>query len=1344
MAQYSKISPDLAKFLHEERGRILSFVGAGVSVGAGVPATADLAKLIAQQSREEGARIARSASFSAVCGAVSDQLGHLRLQQITAEVIDRLEIRPTPLEQLIVRAPLRVVVTTNFDASLRLAAEEAGLTPLIRTPSQASALDTPGEDQVVIVHLHGHTGEPSGMALPGESMDTLANNEAFTTVLRGLVIARTVMYLGYRLPEDDQYLRLEIESLAKMFADRGPHRVLLPEKELLTRVAELGPLMQFGLSVDTFDSEMGYQAVEQAALLIAPGNTVEGHDELAQVRDTAPYYLAPSLLAEDRTRNPDEPDSRLVMARMGFASDGVIEPKDVLTATRVLVIGEPGMGKTQLLHHLGAIEDRRVPLIVKLGVLAGELQPGDDIERVLAATLAQARAFGDNVAPPTREALDGNAYLLLFDALDEVPADRRDDVVEILQAFAERYPHQIFVVTSRVSDDVLALEAHGFSTFRIPRDDNWGRRYLQHRGISDARVEELLQDVQTLPDLLAVPQYASLIGERLASEPLEPIPATGFELMIDVGIKDAVRREADLRGYSADELFHWLQLLAVSLELRGRLTASVQEFADIPGPNELRSAEARERLVERALLQDVPGIAALPTNAVQEALAADALLHTNAPFETFKEAATTTLAGRVVFRADLDHMIDLFFEGADADLRLGLRALDELRWARTTRADAPDEELKAALDALWDIYVARRVWLDTNPGREVRDARSAITRLLRSIQDVGGARRARWLEATRSDEPTTRANAAFFLRELGLDAETPAWLERLLGDPNSVVRRQAASAARSFEEAGAVFLPALQRAYRAESDELAAEAIGFAIYELSPAGERVEAIKLLIERPLGWNRISYLVGDLPLEQALEVFDQTGVRNDTDERMLSEVAAKTPAADWTDDQVRTLVRVLLRSQRMYYREFRERELFEELAQAHSQAAIAGAREGASDEVNWNDLSFLQRVDRRELEAAASGDLEGPLRALLEILDLREAPPVEPKLAQVEARPQPPTLLESLQSETFESRARARIPRPLLESYTRQTDDLPEDAREQLAEIVARLWPDGALSDAVTIEGNTGQAPPGLEVALAMSAALDLPLDSERWLNIFESGAVFFWWPATAWLKRHSDEVDQVRVVDRFGSLETEFQVRQALECLSVVSEDVAEAAATALIRINAVDSIFMLREFRERGQLQPLRRIRDEARAPEIRRAAQRELAESGDVDAQRRELQQMREDVEANPNAYRIDGISWASAASPEAIDELGALLRQVAEIGGDERGLERSIQTALAATRDERALELYDEIIEDPNVQGRSFYRYQRDQLARDLARDRALERLPQTLPEVAHWILDRGFEII
>src|SRR5207249_7697258 len=131
--------------------------------------------------------------------------------------------------------------------------------------------------------------------------------------------------------------------------------------------------------------------------------------------------------------------------------------------------------------------------------------------------------------------------------------------VEMLGRIAERYPQHLIVATSRINDDAEALRLLGFRAFRVARDADWGRRYLRDaRGIVPERLQRLFDEAQTISDLLAVPQYAALIGDRLAEEELRPLPETAFALMTDVAVRDVVEREAGNLGYPADAIYRWL------------------------------------------------------------------------------------------------------------------------------------------------------------------------------------------------------------------------------------------------------------------------------------------------------------------------------------------------------------------------------------------------------------------------------------------------------------------------------------------------------------------------------------------------------------------------------------------------------------------------------------------------------------------------------------------------------------------------------------------------------------------------------------------------------------------
>lgn len=1346
MPEFSTITPEFAAFLQRERRRILPFVGAGVSVDAGVPAAAELAPLITQRARDSGADIPDGADFTTVCALVTEQLTHLRLQEITAEVVGGLEITPTPLQRLIVRCPLRTVVTTNYEPSLAMAAHEAGLEPIIRTPDQARALERPGDGQVLIVYLHGTVERPETIALPGESMVALAGDEALKTILRALVAPHVVVYLGYRLPPDDDYLREEMRTLQAMFADRGPHRVLLSLDEAERRRDDLTELRQNAeITVETFDSTLGYQAVQQAALIIAPANTREAPGEhLSPVRQNAlaSYYLPPSILPVE-TEGERDPDARLAIAQMGFGSERLVTAAEIVEAHRAVVVAEPGMGKTQFLYRLGVDSTERDALFVRLSDLSGQLQEDDDEpERLLTAVLQAAKVFRDDARAPSRDSLDDNAYLLLFDALDEVPAERRARVLSMLDRIAERYAQHVIVVTSRVNDQAFALADESFTAFRIARDADWGRRYLVERGIVPERIERLYDEAHTITDLLAVPQYATLIGERLAEEELRPLPATAFALMTDVAVRDVVEGEANKLGYPPDAVYRWLETLAVVLELRGRTTAATAELAAIPAPNELRGPDTRDRLIERALLRDVPDIAALQTNAIQEALAAQAILESGDPLQTLRDATVATLRGEATFRDDLDHAIDLFFEGAPSELRPPLRELDELRWARTARADAPEDEVADALETIWRIYRDRQVWIDRNRGREIRDARSAVERLARAAPDRARAMRAEWAEATFDGEPTMRANGAFFLQQLGYDDETADWLVPLFTDHDPVVRRHAAMAAAGLRPPEGALTPELGQAYLEDHDELAAETIGLALFDMAASADRATVVRLLRENPIGWGRIRFLLTDLTVADALSVLADGGISTGEDERLLSQVAAKVPVNEWVPDNVRLLVALVVESSRRYYREFQEQELLEELARAHPDAALAGASEGASSQTNWHDLYFLRGLSRERLRDAAHGTLEQPLLQLIDFLDPQRQPPEPAPRPEVQPQDEP-TLAGRLLDESFVETTRIRgIPQPLLEGFLHEVAELDEGGRLRLTEAVAAWWPDD-LSTAITIEGSSGSCPWSLPPALAFSEALDLPLGAQRWLEIFASGAVWFWWGSSRWMRRHYPQGREDEVVAVVAGLNSEEEVRRALDSLPELGDHLADAFANAILRINADESTYLLDRFRDAGQLDALRRIRDEAESTTISRAAQRELAHAGDVDAQRRELQMMVDEVGANPDAYSLQGFQWAGEARLEVIGELRDLLRAVAAANPPSGDLQRRVQSALAATRSEEALVIYDELIVDADVEGASFYRYQRDELARALARDEVLARLPTELGDVAVWMAERGFAV-
>jgi hypothetical protein len=1339
--QLATISGDFAAFLQRERQRIVPFVGAGLSREAGVPAAGEMALLIIQSARERGAELIDDLGFDDACAAVTDQLTHKVLQEIVAGIVSQCEIVSTPVLELLVRCPSRIVITTNYDPALSVAASAIGLEPMIHHPRSAYALDQPPEGSVAIIHLHGSSSEPKTMALPGPSLEALEKDEPLKTVLRALVLPHVVVYLGYRLPAADEYLRKELEWLTIAFQDRGAHALLLPRDEYADRQSELTSLeAHAGVRIETFDSERGFRAVQHAALIIAPRAEPSTATDVQIVRDkdVDPYFYAPALLPAEESGNRD-PATRIALARHGLG-DPVVPPLELLNDRRALVVAGPGMGKTQLLYHLGRESREWVPLFLRLTFFASELRRSDGTIRAFARALRDARCFHPETRHPTPGALDSNAYFFLLDALDEVEGVDLEEVIAGLAELAERFPQHLFIVTSRPIPERPGLEGHGFRPYQIYVDETWGHEYLQARGIPKQRIDELYREMPTISSLLGIPLYAAFVGNRLRDEAQLPLPESALALITEIGVRDAVQREKARTGDNPDDLYRWLQTLAVCLEVRGRNQATVGELAAIPGPEALEAQRTREGLVLGALLKDQPDIAAFQTVTIQEGLAAEALLATDDPVATLRNVAVAEIAGRSALRSDIDHLLDLFFESADGDARAQLRALDEFRWARTQGIEIEESEALETLRSLWNHFIERRIWVERRGERQIRGAGAAIRRLAAAFPSAAEALRPEVVAATTAEESTARGDGLAFLQEFPPNIANVEIIRSRLQDEESVVRRAAAEAA---EELGLTELCAdLEYAYSRDTDQLALQTIGYALLGLTPEKKRARLARVLAEKTRAWDILdTYVVRALSLEELLDFFLERGFQRSGEKREFSDELKRRSRARWRARDVRQLVAIVIGNAGHYYVEPLDPELLSKLCARFPGAALEGARQGASSRTTWRDLLFLRGLERKKLKRAATGALQKALEDLLEFIDAEanraeEPLPPQPSLPDEPKRRLSQWLKEGRLTET-------RCPDGhVIEELLRQVSELSKDEREHLAELAEAWWPEAPFTRVIKVEGGTTTAPAGLSCALAVSAALDLTLDSDRWLEIFGSRALRVHWDAADWLARRFPAERSHEIAVMASKITDALDLSLALRALPKLDEALADALAEVVLGVEISGDV--LTRFREEGFLDRLRVVAKRARSDDLQRSARTELARIGDIDSQRAELRRMLDDIATDPRAYEHGGLQWASHATADVLPEIGDLLKAVARtFAPSESELGRTLTSALAATADERALDIYGELIEGDEYVDGSFYWYQREELARTLARRRVLERLPNQLEEVAHLLAAHGYQV-
>lgn len=179
--------------------------------------------------------------------------------------------------------------------------------------------------------------------------------------------------------------------------------------------------------------------------------------EHVYVPQSAKSALPPSDLTRDylkelKTRGADV---RLEMQSQKqhyekLRSVPVREVVDDFANSRLVILGNPGLGKSTLLKYLAlrwAREPSR-PLALLLELRrsiheSGQIGFLDYLERGTGQTLPLPRAELDRY-------LKENQSLVLFDALDEVVEGQRGDVVLRIIAFAREYPKASIIVTTRI------------------------------------------------------------------------------------------------------------------------------------------------------------------------------------------------------------------------------------------------------------------------------------------------------------------------------------------------------------------------------------------------------------------------------------------------------------------------------------------------------------------------------------------------------------------------------------------------------------------------------------------------------------------------------------------------------------------------------------------------------------------------------------------------------------------------------------------------------------------------------------------------------------------------------
>jgi hypothetical protein len=1278
------------------RGTVLPFVGAGLALDAGAPSMQALAEDLARRFSVPNAT---GMSLGEVSKRIEKETGRLPLQAALAEIFSGLRLEPTPALTAISACPAQIVVTTNYDDAIEVAAEARGTTPVTLLSNDKRILEQPAVGTVHVVHVHGFRDEPESLVLPGRQMTELGESSVFSTFVRSMMIPRHVLYLGFGFRATEGHLRSIVGWLDAFIEEPRRHWMLIGASAARVRASdlELFDVMDL-LEVVQFDDRVGYEPVEQVSLKLAPRSYDRETERKVDQRLT---FVQPTMVRAQEGDSPEQLQQRIAGFDLDVAGAEALVALEALGCqSRTAIVASPGMGKSKLVEWL--------PYLTGQTAATGELRwfrLGEPPERSIFRLLRHG-ASGERLSV---EEWDGETPLLvLLDGLDEVDAELQRAAVSAISAAGRTRPQHRYVVTTRPLAAALDLRRHGFDVVHIVPSRRWARKYLETRALPRRRVDAALQGEFGLDDLVSIPVFAELLADRLlddADDAIEPL-----DLLVSSQLQ-AIKREALRSEVAAVPLEKWLRSLALGLQIRGKTSVPLAQLAGFSG-TEPGIKEVHARLVRASVLGDVQDEAALPRQTMQEALVADAIIRAGDPLAALRFCAIAEIVGTERLRADFHFVADLVFEHATRDDRQRLKTLDEQRWARTVVTRGTLEDADEALRLIEQWHADRGIdFLPILQRPGLRSAERAVVAIGRRWPDLVLQLRDRLLGDVAQGTPDRRARALTLLGTLPRDESTATWLLPLLDDDDVNIAARAAAIAGRQAIRGAI--PQLKGLLRARDERVRRTALGVLV-ELLPADRLSElAVPMVGSDPLR-SVASRLAERLGLDTGLHLLGALKGQSPTGAWLLDRLVENFPPVAWTEERVRLLMRACDKSFGVGRPDF---DALAEVVARHPAAALSEVR-------------VYRRFDREHAWTGASNQL----RLLLRL----------PEDALTESQV-PEGLWDAMERERYweaDEASRSRRPEQLREQVITQIDahgvridpesivghtllrNLDSQRRGVLENVVAHRWSSSDL----------GQDEPRSMIAVAhIGAEIRAPLTPERWRELL-----------TAHLNASRDfDLGDDRITAWLSETRPENET-SALGLLVRSALDGAQIAKLLLI-VGGEDEIALAAEARLReldptppGWLRAAGILIASAGADRglgllscvvgpARRSLMAHLASAGDGDAQAEVLRELSAQLSAG---RKIERPHWQTVCEDAAVLDALIGMAGAAAAAGDSEALRYAVGTLTRFTRTEVVRHLQELVQRHP---GLWWVGSAADEVAERCATDAILARLPRSVVEAS-----------
>lgn len=391
--------PDkLYEALWASRDTVVPVVGAGLVVDAGAPSSSRITTDLVGRARAYGSELEAldrdSLSLFDTADALERSFGPEWVQRAVADIFAETNVGSTRVLEAVVRAPSRIVLTTNYDDGLENAARAVGLTvERLCGPRSAFGLRSPEAGIVKIVHLHGHYSDPSSIVLTTSSYEEAVEDASLALIVRGIASSWSLLFLGHAFGEEESTLRRHLSWCADQLPDSPKHLLLCRRgSEEAERAQDLGD--EYGIfPAECHDPTEDFSFVKRAVRILAGASCDVLGAARAETGLFDPHYQPVEVALASDVSDPD--------ARARWKHEQTLLRRerctihDLAHIQRLWIVGGPGHGKTQALLQI-AKESEHPALYLRVGDMRPPSE-GETDEDVFVMWMAKASSFRDGI-----------------------------------------------------------------------------------------------------------------------------------------------------------------------------------------------------------------------------------------------------------------------------------------------------------------------------------------------------------------------------------------------------------------------------------------------------------------------------------------------------------------------------------------------------------------------------------------------------------------------------------------------------------------------------------------------------------------------------------------------------------------------------------------------------------------------------------------------------------------------------------------------------------------------------------------------------------------------------------